>query len=130
MRIATLVASAIVLAVNVGSASATDQSTPLNGAKKFATLNGVKAVPLSASELSTIKGMDHHFFVNGVRHDTDQHQDALSCTATTCDPIVEANFVEILRADGTIRLAAPGYRGLILHACGNGVITGPSSAWC
>jgi len=124
MRITALASvAAIALTATIGSLSAADQ---------FATLNGVKAVPMSSGELSAVKGMDHHFFVNGVRHDTDQHQDALSCTdAKVCDPIIEGkNFVDILRADGQTRKAAPSYRGLILHACGNGVISGPSVAWC
>jgi len=118
MRIAMLAtASAMAFVFTIGSVSAADQ---------FATLKGVKAVQMTAGELSSVKGMDHHFFVTppgtgeAVRHDTDQKQDAND----------GKNFVEILRADGTIRMAAPGYRGLILHACGNGVISGPSVAWC
>ena len=123
MRITILAsASALALVVTVGYASADDKvTTP----KQFSTLNGVKAVAMSSSELSTVKGMDHHFFVTPpgtderVRHDTDQNHDAS-----------EKNFVEILRADGDTQAAAPGYRGLILHACGNGVISGPSTGWC
>jgi hypothetical protein len=126
MRITMLAsASAIVLFATVGSLSAADQ--------KFSTLNGVKAVPMSSLELNAIKGMDHHFFVNGVQHETNQQQDSLSCTSTNttiCPVIIQQNLVPIVRADGQTRLAAPSYRGLILHACGNGVITGPSTAWC
>jgi hypothetical protein len=117
MRIAMLAtASAMSFAFAIGSVSAADQ---------FKTLKGVKAVQMTKGELSSVKGMDHHFFVTppgtgeAVRHDTDQQQDPTA-----------GNFVEILRADGTIRLAAPSYNGLILHACGNGVISGPSVAWC
>lgn len=124
-RLAMLVsASAIAISFASGSVSAADQ---------FTTLKGVKAIQMSAGELSAVKGMDHHFFVNGVRHDTNQLQDSLSCTSTdpaVCPVIIEKNFVSIVRADGQTRLAAPSYRGLILHACGNGVITGPSAAWC
>ena len=119
MRITMLAtASAMAFVFTISSVSAADQ---------FATLKGVKAVQMTAVELSSVKGMDHHFFVTppgkgvAVRHDTDQQQDSLA---------VPKNFVEILRADGTIRMAAPGYRGLILHACGNGVISGPSVNWC
>ena len=118
MRIAMLAtASAMAFVFAIGSVSAAD---------KFATLKRVKAAQMSAAELNAVKGADHHFFVTPpgtgetVRHDTDKQQDAND----------GANFVEILRADGTIRLAAPGYNGLILHACGNGVISGPSTAWC
>jgi hypothetical protein len=134
MRMTTLLASASTLAFvfSIGSVSAADQSVP-SSVKQFNTLNGVKAVQMSASEMKVVKGMDHHFFVNGVRHDTDQQQDSLSCTSadpTVCPVIIEKNFVEITRADGSVRLAAPSYNGLILHACGNGVISGPSATWC
>jgi hypothetical protein len=118
MRIAMLAtASAIAFVSAIGSVSAAD---------KFATLKGVKAVQLSAAELNAVKGADHHFFVTPpgtgetVRHDTDKQQDAND----------GANFVEIIRADGELRLAAPSYRGLILHACANAVISGPSTSWC
>ena len=116
-------AAAIALVLTIGSVSAADQSTT---PKQFNTLNGVKAVPMSSGELSAVKGMDHHFFVNGVRRDTDQHQNDIEGNPATG----AGNFVPILKADGTTQLAAPGYRGLILHACGNGVISGPSIAWC
>ena len=129
MRIAMLAtASAMAFVFSISSVSAADQ---------FTILKGVKAVQMSPGELSAVKGMDHHFNVTPpgtgetVRHDTDQQQDSLTCTdVATCDPIVAQNFVEIVRADGSIRLAAPSYRGLILHACGNGVISGPSATWC
>ena len=112
MRISIFVSvAAIALSTSIGTVAAADH---------FATLNGVEAIPMSRADLDAVKGMDHHFFVNGVRHDTDQFQDANG----------GGNFVEITRADGEVRLAAPSYRGLILHACGNGVISGPSASWC
>jgi hypothetical protein len=55
MRFAMLAtASAIAFAFTIGSVSAADQ---------FTTLKGVKAVSMSAAELNTVKGMDHHFFI-------------------------------------------------------------------
>jgi len=115
MRIMTLLATAIIVfAANIGSVSAADQ---------LATLNGVSAVPMSSAELGAVKGMDNHFFVNGVRHNTDQFQDANG----------KGNFKELTRpGTGDVRLAAPAYQGLILHAClvSGGVITGPSASWC
>ena len=52
MRITTLIASAIiVLATSIGSASAADE---------LATLNGVKATPMAASELDAVKGLHIH----------------------------------------------------------------------
>jgi len=114
MRIATITAAAIALVATIGTVSAADQ---------LATLKGVNAVQMSSGELGTVKGMDNHFFVNGVRHDTDQFQDANG----------KGNFKELTRpGTGDVRLASPGYQGLILHAClvSGGVITGPSAAWC
>ena len=62
MRIAMLAtAGAIAFAFSIGSVSAADQiATP----KQFSTLNGVKAVPMSSSELKAVKGQHVHFFVN------------------------------------------------------------------
>src|SRR6185503_10762070 len=107
MRIAMLAtASAIAFVFAIGSVSAADN---------FSTLKGVKAIQMSAGELSAVKGMDHHFFilttadhpnaiqvmVNGAltwvleppgnaagdgRFNTDQHQDALA------DPAPGKNF--------------------------------------
>lgn len=119
MRIAMLAAaSAIAFVFAIGSGSAAD---------RFTTLKNVKAVQMTSTELKAVKGADHHFFVTPpgtgepVRHDTDLNQDLNKDGK---------NFVEIVRADGETRLAAPSYRGLILHACGNGVISGPSISWC
>jgi hypothetical protein len=131
MRIAMLAtASAIAFLLAIGSVSAADQ---------FTTLNGVKAIQMSAGELSAVKGMDHHFFLTNpgqgdlARHDTDQHQDAIS------DPLPGKNFKMIdfpqfnpdgtpmLNPDGTqmvtTRLAAPSYSGL-KNACANGLTNG------
>jgi len=47
-------ASAMAVFFAIGSVSAADQ---------FTTLKGIKAVPMSATELSVVKGMDHHFFI-------------------------------------------------------------------
>jgi hypothetical protein len=133
MRIAMLAsASAIALFATFGSVSAADQITP----KKFSTLNGVKAVPMSSGELSAVKGMDHHFTIrtpgnspnvtltglldppsadaaiplaNGARIETNHHQ------ADTD----EGNFVTLEGLNGTF---SPSYRGLRLHACTNAVI--------
>lgn len=115
MRIITLLATTIIVfAANIGLVSAADD---------FATLKGVKAIPMAAAEMGAVKGMDHHFTVllpsgETVRHDTDQHQDAIG------DGGKGKNFVLITFSDGVERLVAPSYRGL-MKACGNGVIDGP-----
>jgi hypothetical protein len=124
MRIAMLAtASAMAFIFAIGSVSAADQ---------FKTLRGVKAIQMTAGELSAVKGMDHHFTVTNPRtgevteHNTDQHQDSLSCTSTnpaTCPVIIPANF-KMIEFPTITRLAAPGYMGL-RKACGNGVIDGP-----
>jgi hypothetical protein len=143
MRIAMLAtASAIALAFTVGSVSAADQ---------FATLKGVKAIQMSAGELSAVKGMDHHFFilttadhpnaiqatVNGVagtwvleppgnsagdgRFGTDQHQDGLEGAVPAVGK--PGNFKLIEFPTGA-RVTSPAYSGL-RNACGNGKIEGP-----
>ena len=134
MRIAMLAtASAIAFVFAIGSASAADQ---------FMTLRGVKAIQMSATEMSTVKGMDHHFFVltsadhpnaiqvmvNGVptwvleppgnsagdgRFNTDQHQDALG----------GGNF-KLIEFPTETSARSPAYSGL-RNACGNGKIEGP-----
>jgi len=115
MRMTTLLATAtVVYASNIGLSSAADD---------FAVLKGVRAVPMAAAELQAVKGMDHHFTVllpsgEAVRHDTDQHQDAIGVDGKG------KNFVLITFSDGVERLVAPSYRGL-MQACGNGVIDGP-----
>ena len=56
IRITTLVSASIVaiaLVATLGSLSAAD---------KFATLDGVKAVPMSSSELDAVAGTSIHFF--------------------------------------------------------------------
>jgi len=130
MRFAMLASASAMALVFAGSVSAADQ---------FTTLKGVKAIQMSATELSAVKGMDHHFFVTppgtgeAVRHDTDQHQsDIQDATGTQTTP-GDSNFVVINRpGDNALRAAAPGYLGLIFHACqvSGGVITGPSTNWC
>jgi hypothetical protein len=139
MRIAMLAtASAIAFVFAIGSVSAADQ---------FTTLKGVKAVPMSAGEMSAVKGMDHHFFVlvdadhpNGIqvmvnnqltwvleppggadgtgRFNTDQHQDAIA------DPAPGANF-KLIEFPTQTSLRSPAYSGL-RNACGNGKIEGPN----
>ena len=137
MRIAMLAtASAVAFVFAIGSVSAADQ---------FKTLKGVKAVQMSAGELSAVKGMDHHFTLTNpgqgtaARHDTDQHQDGLET-----DPVAAGkpgNFKMIsfpqfnpdgtpaLNPDGTqmviTRAAAPSYSGL-KHACANALTNGNS----
>ena len=137
MRIAMLAtASAIAFVFAIGSASAADQ---------FTTLRGVKAIQMSATEMSTVKGMDHHFTVTPpgtavpVEHETDHQQDGLETTPVAAGK--PGNFKMIsfpqFNADGTpeidpvtglqvviTRAAAPSYSGL-KHACRNAVISGP-----
>ena len=123
MRIAMLAsAGAIAFVCTIGSVSAADQSaTP----KQFSTLNGIKAIQMSAGELSVVKGMDHHFTVTNpgtdglpVEHETVQHQEEIG-------PGTKGkNFVNITFSDGVTRLVAPSYKGL-MKACGNGTIDGP-----
>jgi len=117
-RIAMLAtASAVALAFTIGSVSAADQ---------FKTLRGVKAVQMSAGDLSAVKGMDHHFTVTNPRtgdvttHNTDQHQDAIGVGGKG------ANFVDLgfVNMAGNPILVSPAYHGL-RNACGNGVIDGP-----
>src|SRR5262245_55314077 len=105
MRTAMLAtASAIAFAFAIGTVSAAD----------FTTLKGVKAVPMSAVELSTVRGMDHHFFVNNpssdtpVRHNTDQHQDAIG-PGGKGENFVDLGFVN---SSGQPILVAPSYTGL------------------
>ena len=141
MRFAMLAtASAIALAFTIGSVSAADQ---------FTTLGGVKAVPMSAAELSAVKGMDHHFFVlvdannpNAVPATIDGQAVFVLDPATdqTSGPLATAgrmgtdwkqdatgangkgdNFVTF---PGTSTLVSPAYLGL-MNACGNGTIQGP-----
>ena len=139
MRIAMLAtASAIAFVFAIGSVSAADN---------FSTLKGVKAIQMSAGELSAVKGMDHHFFilttadhpnaiqvmVNGAltwvleppgnaagdgRFNTDQHQDALA------DPAPGKNF-KLIEFPTQTTLRSPAYSGL-RNACGNGKIEGPN----
>jgi hypothetical protein len=142
MRFAMLAsASVMAFAFAIGSVSAADQ---------FATLKGVKAVPMSAVELSAVKGMDHHFFI---LVDAD-HPLAGTATingvtgvpvldpnnSTNASPLATAgrmstdwkqdatgaggkgeNFVTF---PGTTTLVSPAYLGL-MNACGNGTIEGP-----
>ena len=141
MRIAMLAtASAIAFVFAIGSVSAADQ---------FTTLKAVKAVPMSAAELNTVKGMDHHFFI---LVDADH---ALAGTATingvTGVPVLDPNNstnasplatagrmgtdwkqddVPSSKGDnfvlfpGTTTLVSPAYLGL-MNSCGNGTIEGP-----
>jgi hypothetical protein len=125
MRITTLASAAgILLAATIGSVSAADQFTTLNGVKQFGALNGVKAVPMSPAELNAVKGMDHHFTVTNPStgeistYFTDQHQDAIGAGRKG------ENFFSFVGADGVTRLVSPAYHGLS-QACGNGVIDGP-----
>ena len=120
---AILLAAAFALAAASGSASA-EQTTQSNTIKQFTTLNGAKAIQMSAAELNAVKGMDHHFTVTNphtgqvTTHNTDQHQDAIGPGGKG------ANFFEFVGADDVTRLVAPSYHGLS-KACGNGVIDGP-----
>ncbi len=127
MRIAMLAtASAIAFAFTIGSVSAADEMTATKTIKQFTTLNSVKAIQMSAGELSAVKGMDHHFTVTNPRtgnvttHNTDQHQDAIGTGGKG------ANFVDLgfVNMAGNPILVAPSYHGL-RNACGNGVIDGP-----
>jgi hypothetical protein len=136
MRIAMLAtASAMAFIFAIGSVSAADQ---------FTTLRGVKAIQMTAGELSAVKGMDHHFTVTPpgtavpVEHETDDHQDGLETTPVAAGK--PGNFKMIsfpqFNPDGTpeldingnqviiTRAAAPSYSGL-KHACRNAVISGP-----
>jgi hypothetical protein len=118
----TLLAAAFALAAASGSASA-DQNVQSKTIKQFSTLNGVKAIQMSAAELNAVKGMDHHFTVTNPQtgevttHNTDQHQDDVPSSKGE-------NFFSFVGADGVTRLVAPSYHGLS-KACGNGVIDGP-----
>ncbi len=137
MRIGMLAtASAVAFVFAIGSVSAADQ---------FKTLKGVKAVQMTAGELSSVKGMDHHFQIitpgttvpldpavdaddgpleTDGRFGTDHHQDDL-VTATD-----DRNFITIIRADnGNPMRVSPAYNGLA-NACGNGVIIMPGFIAC
>jgi hypothetical protein len=111
MRVTMLATlAAVAFAAAIGSVSA----------GQFTTLKGVKAVPMSSTELRAVKGMDHHFTVtnpanDATRHDTDQHQDAND----------GANFVEFVGADGRTRMVSPAYLGLSKACAANDVIDGP-----
>jgi hypothetical protein len=149
MRISTLVSvAAMTLAATVGSAFAADQ---------FATLKGIKAVPMSSAELSAIKGMAHHFFVI-TPHET-PNTIALNIgggvIAPVLDPAVAApdghpletdgrfgtnhhqddsgrkNFVDLgfVNMMGNVVLVSPAYHGL-QHACDNAVIAMPTFVAC
>ncbi len=90
MRITTLVSASVVaiaLAATIGSVSASDQFSTVNGvtavamssaesvsaSDQFATLDGVTAAPMASSELDAVKGMhDHWFTPNGDRHNSGQ----------------------------------------------------------
>jgi hypothetical protein len=119
----TLLAAAFALAAASGSASA-DQTVQSKTVKQFNTLNGVKAIQMSATELNAVKGMDHHFTVTNpatgdvTTHNTDQHKDETGVGGKG------DNFFSFVGADGVTRLVAPSYHGLS-QACGNGVIDGP-----
>ena len=125
MRIAMLAtAGAIAFVCMTGSVSAADQ---------FSTLKGVKAIPMSAGELSAVKGMDHHFTVTNPKtgevteHETDQHQEEIG-PGTKGKNFVLIAFPPNADGDGNpandTKLVAPSYHGL-MKACGNGVIDGP-----
>ena len=118
MRIKIIIAGvAIVMAVAIGTASAAD---------KFATLDGVKAVPMSSGELDAVKGMHIHFKVTttgaGVINPT---------TPDAADPLRGSNFhvnnneVNLDGPDPTADGIGPGYNGLVT-ACG-GVISIPGT---
>jgi len=140
MRIAMLAtASAIAFVFAIGSVSAADQ---------FTTLKDVKAVRMSATELSAVKGMDHHFFVlvsadnpnaiiasvGGVDTSVlDPAADTSSGPLATDgrfgtdwkqDDVPSSKGDNFVTFPGTTTLVSPAYLGL-RNACGNGTIEGP-----
>ena len=142
MRIAMLAtASAMAFVFAIGSVSAADQ---------FKTLKGVKAVQMTAGELSNVRGMDHHFFIilksennpNAVLVTVGSEAPGPTTDIAVLDPKNSANAAPL--SDGTGRFntdwrneesnsvsitgnasVAPSYLGL-RNACGNGVIGGPT----
>src|SRR5215510_1902231 len=138
MRLAMLAsASAIAFAFTIGSVSAAD----------FMTLKGVNAVQMSPSELSVVKGMDHHFGVN-LPNDSNPNTAANGLlnppASSSAIPQLETGtqapgrFSTSHHQDagdengffmlGT-RLVAPSYHGFTNASC-NGVITVPGFATC
>ena len=134
MRLATMVAAAFALAATIGSASGADQ---------LKTLNGVKAVPMSAGELSTIKGMAHHFSIRTAGSSPNVTSTGLldPPASASAQPLAapqagrfgtdfnqdadESNFVDITPTQN----AAPSYLGFQNASC-NGVIVVPTFATC
>jgi hypothetical protein len=145
MRIAMLAtASAMAFVFAIGSASAADQ---------FTTLKGVKALQMSAGELSAVKGMDHHFGVmtpattpntvdggaaDGLLNPPASSNSAPQTEDTGQNPgrFETSHFQDSADGDqhgffmiGT-RLVAPSYHGLAKASCANAVITMPSFIAC
>ena len=144
MRIAMLAsAGAIAFVCTIGSVSAADQ---------FTTLKGVKTIPMSSSELSAIKGMDHHFGVmtpattpntvdggpsDGLLDPPASDSSAPQTESTGQNPgrfetshfqdSADGNQQGFFLLDG--RLVAPSYHGLSKASC-NPVIVMPGFANC
>jgi hypothetical protein len=145
MRFAMLAsASAMAFVFAIGSVSAAD----------FTTLKGVKAIQMSAGELSAVKGMDHHFGVmtpattpntvdNGTNADGLLNPPASSNSAPQTETGTqllgrfETSFFQD-SADGDqhgffmigTREVAPSYHGLAKGSCANNVITMPGFIVC
>ncbi|MEE8276555.1 MAG: hypothetical protein V3R75_05340, partial [Alphaproteobacteria bacterium] len=98
MHIKTILAgAALALAATIGSASA---------AERFSTLDGVTAVAMSAGELGAVVGGARHFQVsaNGVLVDPSASTDA--------DPLAPFGGVDtFFRVGGALDPLAPGFNG-------------------
>lgn len=126
-------AGALAFAFTIGTVSAADQ---------FATLRGVKAVQMTAGELSAVKGMDHHF---GIMVDTpntasngllDPPASSKSAPQTEDPGQQPGRFETDWRNEEQNDVAIPGnssvapsYLGLS-NACSNGVIILPGFVTC
>ncbi len=117
MRMATLVLASVVaiaLGASMGSVFAAEESkaaptvsaTPVAAPAQFATLKGVKAVPMASSELNAVKGMHVHFL--------DAGGGKLHLAG---DVKTQNNWTNIGGTDGLP--VAPSYNGLcVAHASG------------
>lgn len=114
IRLASASIAAVALAATIGSVSASGQSGP-DGAKpvpaaatqsvsvagQFATLKGVKAAPMAASELKAVKGLHVHFI--------DPHN-GFAKVHLAGDVKTENNWSNLGGSDGLP--VAPSYHGL------------------
>jgi hypothetical protein len=95
-----------VFAAEESKAAPTESATPVAPPAQFATLKGVKAVPMASSELNTVKGTHVHFL--------DAGGGKLHLAG---DVKTENNWTNLGGTDGAA--VAPSYHGLcVAHASG------------